>query len=41
MGDEEHNPLAQWEDLEVKKQAEIATKQVVRSLILPRSGIMC
>lgn len=28
MGDEEHNPLAQWEDLEVKKQAEIATKQV-------------
>ncbi|PVF97099.1 putative PRP16-RNA-dependent ATPase [Serendipita vermifera] len=28
MGDEEHNPLAQWEDLEVKKQAEIAAKQV-------------
>lgn len=30
MGDEEHNPLAQWEDLEVKKQAEISVKQVVR-----------
>jgi len=29
MGDEEHNPLAQWEDLEAKKQAEIAAKQVV------------
>ncbi|KAG8761183.1 DEAH-box RNA helicase prp16 [Serendipita sp. 396] len=28
MGDEEHNPLAQWEDLETKKQAEIAAKQV-------------
>lgn len=29
MGDEEHNPLAQWEDLETKKDAEIAVKQVV------------
>jgi hypothetical protein len=29
MGDEEHNPLAQWEDLESKKDAEIAAKQVV------------
>jgi pre-mRNA-splicing factor ATP-dependent RNA helicase DHX38/PRP16 len=28
MGDEEHNPLAQWEDLEAKKNAEIAVKQV-------------
>ncbi|KAG6919467.1 hypothetical protein DXG01_005726 [Tephrocybe rancida] len=27
-GDEEHNPLAQYEDLSVLKQAEIATKQV-------------
>jgi hypothetical protein len=34
MGDEEHNPLAQWEDLEVKKQAEIAAKQVVSYLLL-------
>ena len=31
MGEEEHNPLAQWEDLEVIKQAEIAAKQVVRA----------
>ena len=30
MGEEEYNPLAQWEDLEVIKQAEIAAKQVVR-----------
>ncbi|KAF9456689.1 hypothetical protein BDZ94DRAFT_1241351 [Collybia nuda] len=29
-GDEEHNPLAQYEDLNALKQAEIATKQVVR-----------
>ncbi|KAG6878676.1 hypothetical protein C0992_007690 [Termitomyces sp. T32_za158] len=29
-GDEEHNPLAQYEDLSVLKDAEIATKQVVR-----------
>jgi hypothetical protein len=29
-GDDEHNPLAQYEDLGVLKQAEIATKQVVR-----------
>ncbi|SJL05479.1 related to PRP16-RNA-dependent ATPase [Armillaria ostoyae] len=27
-GDEEHNPLAQYEDLSILKQAEIATKQV-------------
>ncbi|KAG6850177.1 hypothetical protein H0H93_016857 [Arthromyces matolae] len=27
-GDEEHNPLAQYEDLNVLKEAEIATKQV-------------
>ena len=31
MGEEEYNPLAQWEDLEVVKQAEIAAKQVVRA----------
>lgn len=30
MGDEEHNPLAQYEDLAAIKQAEIAKKQVVR-----------
>jgi pre-mRNA-splicing factor ATP-dependent RNA helicase DHX38/PRP16 len=29
QGDEEHNPLAQYEDLSVRMQAEIATKQVV------------
>ncbi|KAH7926220.1 P-loop containing nucleoside triphosphate hydrolase protein [Leucogyrophana mollusca] len=29
-GDEEHNPLAQYEDLSALKQAEIATKQVKR-----------
>jgi pre-mRNA-splicing factor ATP-dependent RNA helicase DHX38/PRP16 len=28
-GDEEHNPLAQYEDLSALKDAEIATKQVV------------
>ncbi|ETW78300.1 hypothetical protein HETIRDRAFT_479463 [Heterobasidion irregulare TC 32-1] len=28
MGDEEHNPLAQYEDLTALKQAEIVTKQV-------------
>jgi len=28
-GDEEHNPLAQYEDLSILKQAEIATKQTV------------
>ena len=28
-GDEEHNPLAQYEDLSALKQVEIATKQVV------------
>lgn len=33
MGEEEYNPLAQWEDLEVVKQAEIAAKQVVRPII--------
>lgn len=29
-GDEEHNPLAHYEDLSALKDAEIATKQVVR-----------
>lgn len=28
-GDDEHNPLAQYEDLSALKEAEIATKQVV------------
>lgn len=31
-GDDEHNPLAQYEDLSALKQAEIATKQVVSIL---------
>jgi pre-mRNA-splicing factor ATP-dependent RNA helicase DHX38/PRP16 len=39
-GDEEHNPLSQYEDLNAIKQAEIATKQVVSFVsvndILPR-----
>ena len=29
-GDEEHNPLAQYEDLNILKQAEVAAKQTVR-----------
>lgn len=29
-GDEDFNPLAQYEDLAAIKQAEVATKQVVR-----------
>ena len=33
MGEEEYNPLAQWEDLDVIKQAEIAAKQVVRAIL--------
>jgi hypothetical protein len=32
VGDEEHNPLAQYEDLSILKQAEIATKQTVSVL---------
>ena len=28
-GDEEHNPLSQYEDLSALKEAEIATKQIV------------
>jgi hypothetical protein len=35
-GDDEHNPLAQYEDLSALKQAEIATKQVVS--LTPFSG---
>lgn len=31
-GDEEYNPLAQYDDLDAEKQAEIKTKQVVRPL---------
>lgn len=34
-GDEEHNPLAQYEDLSALKEAEIATKQVVSILRIP------
>jgi pre-mRNA-splicing factor ATP-dependent RNA helicase DHX38/PRP16 len=30
-GDEEHNPLSQYEDLAATKEAEIASKQIVRS----------
>ena len=30
-GDEEHNPLFQYEDLTATKEAEIASKQIVRS----------
>lgn len=30
-GDEEHNPLSQYEDLTATKEAEIASKQIVRS----------
>ena len=33
-GDEEHNPLSQYEDLAATKEAEIASKQIVR-LLLP------
>jgi len=33
MGEAEYNPLAQWEDLKVLKQAEIAAKQVVRAIL--------
>lgn len=33
-GDDEHNPLAQYEDLSALKEAEIATKQVVRNLFV-------
>lgn len=33
-GDDEHNPLAQYEDLSALKEAEIATKQVVCCLFI-------
>lgn len=36
-GDEEHNPLAQYEDLSALKDAEIATKQVVSTILIKRS----
>jgi len=36
-GDEEHNPLSQYEDLTATKEAEIASKQIVR-LSLPYTG---
>jgi len=32
LGDDEHNPLSQYEDLTLAKQVEIATKQVVRPI---------
>ena len=32
-GDDEHNPLAQYEDIALAKQAEIAKKQTVRSIV--------
>lgn len=32
-GDEEYNPLAQYDDLDAEKQAEIKIKQVVRLFI--------
>lgn len=35
-GDEEHNPLSQYEDLTATKEAEIASKQIVRSPLSPR-----
>lgn len=38
-GDEENNPLAQYEDLSALKSAEIATKQVVRNL--PHILVLC
>jgi pre-mRNA-splicing factor ATP-dependent RNA helicase DHX38/PRP16 len=34
LGDEMHNPLAQYEDLTAIKQAEIATKQVVCKILI-------
>jgi hypothetical protein len=34
MGDEEYNPLAQYDDLEAVRQSEIATKQVVSHTVL-------
>jgi len=33
-GDEEHNPLAKYDDLSIVKDAEIAKKQVVSSLLI-------
>ena len=33
-GDEEHNPLAQYEDINLVKQVEMATKQTVRGLFM-------
>lgn len=36
MGDEEYNPLAQYDDLDAVKQAEIASKQVVSTFVCGR-----
>jgi len=36
MGDEEHNPLAQYEDLTVIKQVEVAKWPVVSSFFISR-----
>lgn len=35
LGDEEHNPLAGYEDLSAAKEAEIAAKAVVRTILPP------
>jgi pre-mRNA-splicing factor ATP-dependent RNA helicase DHX38/PRP16 len=36
MGDEEHNPLSQYEDLTMIKQVEIAKRPVVSPLSMAR-----
>ena len=38
-GDEEHNPLSQYEDLRAVKEAEIAIKQVVSRKYLVYSSL--
>jgi pre-mRNA-splicing factor ATP-dependent RNA helicase DHX38/PRP16 len=35
MGNDEHNPLAQYEDLTVIKQMEVAKRPVVSLLFIP------
>jgi pre-mRNA-splicing factor ATP-dependent RNA helicase DHX38/PRP16 len=39
-GDEEHNPLSQYEDLAATKDAEIASKQIVRLPLLCRVSLL-
>lgn len=36
IGDEEHNPLAQYEDLTMIKQVEVAKRPVVRPIFIAR-----